>query len=143
MAESKHPVRLNLKPVGQLGKFLTIENLNSWSLEVFPWSLRLWAIESHLYKKPCDLSKTSPYFTHLSVLQYFDCYRLNKAAIFKVMAIVAQVSNVIPRPCLISKLLLLKKKDRSYIWKYTSFTNFHQLTNIHIKSNSQIVWHIF
>lgn len=63
MAESKHPVRLNLKPVGQLGKFLTIENLNSWSLEVFPWSLRLWAIESHLYKKPCDLSKTSPYFT--------------------------------------------------------------------------------
>lgn len=49
MALSVHPVRLILKPVGQPGKFRTLKNLNSWSLEVFPRSHELWAIESHLY----------------------------------------------------------------------------------------------
>lgn len=58
----------NLKQVGQPRTFRTPENSKSWSLEVFPWSLGLWAIESHHIilqwniKEKCQGNEKRTYF---------------------------------------------------------------------------------
>lgn len=57
----------NLKPVGQPRTFRTPENSKSWSLEVFPWSHRLWAIDSHLYIN-CSISLHP--IAHLKLVVY-------------------------------------------------------------------------
>lgn len=51
--------RLNFKPDGRPGKLGTLENLNTWSLEVFPQSHGLRTIESHLWMKIITYLKIS------------------------------------------------------------------------------------